>query len=300
MRTLLVVSSLFFSISVFGQQDLLSLVNKPDTNKKQFVSGAFKSTRVINSQSMEMLGKGVLDFRILHRFGLISSGINNLYGLDQATMRLSFDYGFGKNLMAGVGRSDVEKELDGFIKYRLVWQSEGGVHSSPVSVVLVSGMTLTTMPWTDTSRKYYFSNRLGFYNQIIIGRKFNEVFSMQVAPIVVHRNFVPLKTDPVNTYAVEIGARVKVSRHTALVADYHYIFSGLNKTIYKDPLSLGVDIETGGHVFQLHFSNATGLNEKQYITGTTNKWLKGEIGFGFNLSRVFTIVNPIKHQHIGK
>lgn len=300
MRTLLLLSYLFFTTSVFAQQDLLTLVNKPDAKQKHYVTGAFKSTRVINAQSMELLGKGVLDVRILHRFGLISSGINNLYGLDQANMRLSFDYGLFKNLMIGVGRSDVEKELDGFIKYRPIQQSVDGPHSSPVSVVLVAGITLTTRPWTDTSQKYFFSNRLAYYYEIIIGRKFNEIFSMQIAPVMVHRNIVPLATDPNDTYALEIGARLKISKRTALVVDYHHIFSGLDMSIYKDPLSVGVDIETGGHVFQLHFSNATGLNEKQFITNTTNSWWKGEIGFGFNLSRVFTIVNPIKHQHIGQ
>jgi hypothetical protein len=133
---------------------------------------------------------------------------------------------------------------------------------------------------------------LTFYNEIIIGRKFNDIFSFQLSPVMVHRNLVPLASDSNDTYALGVGTRIKLSKRMAFVIDYHHIFYGLDKSVYKDPLSVGIDIETGGHVFQLHFSNATGLNEKQFITGTTSSWLKGEIGFGFNLSRVFTISNP--------
>ena len=130
---------------------------------------------------------------------------------------------------------------------------------------------------------------MAFYNEIIIGRKFSERFSLQVSPVFVHRNMVALTTDENDVYAVGMGARIKLSKRVAFVADYHYIIKGLDKEVYKDPLSLGFDIETGGHVFQLHFSNATGMNEKAFITGTTGSWLKGEVRFGFNLSRVFTV-----------
>jgi len=294
LRFVLVLGILFIGSAVMAQNDLLSLVDQPAAKKKHYITAAFKSTRVINGQSMEFLGKGVLDVRILHRFGPISSGINNLYGLDQANMRFGFDYGILKRLMVGVGRSNVGKELDGFIKYRPVWQAAGGPGSAPVSVIIVSGCTMSTMPWADPTRKNFFSSRMAFYNEIVIGRKFNEDFSLQISPIMVHRNLVPLASDSNDTYALGIGTRLKLSKRMAFVVDYHHIFFGLDKTVYKDPLSVGIDIETGGHVFQLHFSNATGLNEKQFITGTTNGWLKGQIGFGFNLSRVFTISNPMK------
>jgi hypothetical protein len=237
---------------------------------------------------MEFIGKGVMDVRILHRFGLSNSGINNLFGLDQANMRFGFDYGLGTNLTVGIGRSNVGKEWDGFLKFRPIWQAKGGSWPSPVSVVLVTGMTYTTMPWSDPERKNFTSSRMAFYNEIIIGRKFNDVFSFQLAPTFVHRNLVALASEANNVYALGIGGRIKISKRTAFVVDYHYIVQGLDKTIYKDPLSIGFDIETGGHVFQLHFSNSTGMNEKSFITNTTNSWGKGEVRFGFNLSRVFT------------
>lgn len=281
------------SDKLLAQDNLLSLIEKDSIGQKEHVTSAFKSTRVINGHSMELLARGVLDVRILHRFGEVSSGANNLFGLDQANMRFGFDYGILNNLTAGIGRSNVGKELDGFLKFRPVWQSKGR-GAFPLSVILISGITLSTQPWSDTARKDYFSSRMGFYSEIIIGRKFSERFSFQLSPIFVHRNIVPLATDKNDVYALGIGTRIKLSKRMAFVADYHYIIQGLDKTIYKDPLSLGFDIETGGHVFQLHFSNSTGMNEKAFITGTTGNWAKGEIRFGFNLSRVFTISNPKK------
>jgi hypothetical protein len=269
-------------------QDLLSLVDKNEPKKKEHVTHAFKSSRVLNGHSMEFIGKGELDVRILHRFGEINSGPNNLFGLDQANMRMGFDYGVLNSLTIGAGRSNVGKELDGFIKFRPVWQSTGP-RSFPFSIVLVAGITAHTQPWTDTANKNYLSNRLAFYYELIIGRKFSEHFSLQLSPVFVHRNLVPLASEENDVYALGIGARMKLSKRIAVVADYHYIARGLNKDLYKDPFSLGFDIETGGHVFQLLFTNATGMNEKSFITNTTSNWGKGSIRFGFNLSRIFTL-----------
>jgi hypothetical protein len=276
-------------IKVAAQDDLLSLVDKKDEKKKEYIRNAFKSTRVINGHSIEFLGKGVLDVRILHRFGPVSGGFANLYGLDQANMRFGFDYGVLKSLTVGVGRSNAGKEWDGFIKFRPIWQSTGGTWPWPISVVLITGITIGTTPWAEPTRKNFFTSRMAFYNEIVIGRKFNERFSLQLSPTFVHRNIVALSTEANDVYALGIGARFKLSRRTAFVADYHYIVTGPDKNSYKNPLSVGFDIETGGHVFQLHFSNATGMNEKAFITNTTNSWGKGEIRFGFNLSRVFTV-----------
>lgn len=266
-------------------QDLLKLVNDSTAKQKTWSTGAFKSSRVINGQSMELLGKGVLDVRILHRFGLLNEGASNFFGLDQASMRLGFDYGITNNLTVGVGRSTLNKELDAFLKFRPVRQAEGG---SPVSIVWVSGATVQTMKWTDTARKNYFSSRVGYYHEVIIGRKFSNAFSLQLSPILVHRNLVTNTGDDNNTWALGIGGRLKLSKRTAFVVDYEPILAG-RQTGTKDPLAVGFDIETGGHVFQLHFSNSNGMNEKALLTGTTDNFWKGDIRFGFNLSRVFQV-----------
>ena len=267
-------------------QDLLNLVKDSSKTKKEWASGAFKSTRVINGQSMELLGKGVLDVRILHRFGLLNSGAKEFFGLDQASMRMGFDYGITNNLMVGVGRSTLNKELDGFVKFRPLRQAVNG--GLPFSIVLVSGVTVQTLPWTDTTRKNYFSSRVAYYGELIIGRKFCNAFSLQLSPILVHRNLVTNANQENNTIALGIGARLKLSKRTAFVVDYHPILSGREPGT-KDPLSMGFDIETGGHVFQLHFSNSNGMNEKAFLTGTTGDFWKGDIRFGFNLSRVFQV-----------
>lgn len=267
-------------------QDLLKGV-EDSTPHKEHVTNAFKSSRVINGHSMEMLGAGVLDLRILHRFGPVNQGIGQFFGLDQASMRLGFDYGISKNLTVGIGRTTTKKELDAFLKYRAIWQGRGP-GASPVSVVLVAGMSVQTYKNPDTTKTISFNERAGYYYQVIVGRKFTERFTVQLSPTLVHRNVVA--TDDVNDiYAVGIGSRFKISKRVAFVVDYFYVANGLPHDAGSNPLSIGFDIETGGHVFQLHFSNTSGMNERAFITETTNKWGKGDIQFGFNLSRVFTV-----------
>ena len=292
--TLLIIV-LAVSLKLIAQDDLLKLVDSSKPTK-EYVTRAFKSSRVINGHSIEMIPKGNMDFRILHRFGLVNTGGKNLWGLDQATMRFGFDFGIFKNLTVGVGRSTLNKELDGFIKYRPVLQSKGP-GSFPVSIVGVAGMTYSTMPWSDPDRENYTSSRIAYYGQVIIGRKLNDHISMQVAPTMVHRNLVPLESDDNDAFAVGLGGRLKLSRRIAFVIDYSYIISGVDKNIYTNPLGIGIDIETGGHVFQLHFSNSQGMNEKALITGTTDKWSEGEIRFGFNLSRMFVIDKKVKGEN---
>lgn len=269
-----------------AQDDLLKGV-EDSTPHKEHVTNAFKSSRVINGHSMEMLGAGVLDLRILHRFGPVNQGIGQFFGLDQASMRLGFDYGICKNLTVGVGRTTTKKELDGFVKYRAIWQGRGP-GASPVSVVLVAGMSVQTYKSLDPTKTISFNERAGYYYQAIVGRKFTDRFTVQLSPTLVHRNVVA--TDDVNDiYAVGIGSRFKLTRSVAFVVDYFYVTNGLPHDAGSNPLSIGFDIETGGHVFQLHFSNTSGMNERAFITETTNKWGKGDIQFGFNLSRVFTV-----------
>ena len=297
MRIALLVIVLILSRAAFAQEDLLKGLGV-DSIKKEYVTSAFKSSRVINGHSMEFIGKGVLDIRILHRFGPVNQGIKELFGLDQASMRMGFDYGLSKNLTIGVGRTTLQKELDGFVKFRPLHQSTGP-RSSPISIVLVAGMSVITQDNNDPAKDVTFSSRVGYYYQAIIGRKFNQKFTLQLSPTVVHRNEV-LSNDDNDTYALGLGGRLKLSKRIAFMVDYYYVVNGLPREQNYNPLSLGFDIETGGHVFQLHFSNASGMNERAFITETFNDWGKGDIQFGFNLSRVFNIgkkrkeITPVK------
>lgn len=276
---------LLFAVSqwVARSQDSSALFNDlPLTDK---VTAAFKSPRVIMSHSIEMVKTGVLDFRILHRFGNVNEGIGELFGLDQATIRLGFDYGISNNLSIGIGRGNYKKEIDGFLKYRPIQQSTGS-GATPVSLLLVGGTTVQTAPWAGAEKQESFVNRQSHYGQVIVGRKFSEAFSFQLSPTIVHHNLVPA-ADPNDTYAVGTGARLRLSRRVTLNADYVVVFNKAESFATYNPLSVGVDIETGGHVFQVHLTNAIGMNERAFLTETTNRWSKGDIQFGFNISRSF-------------
>lgn len=280
----------FITILFFSQikaQDSTSLLNGfEDKTVVEKVTGTFKSTRVINAHSTEMLHKGELDFRIMHRFGVFKNGFKDLFGLDYASMRMSFDYGINDKLMIGLGRSTFLKDLDIFVKTRILQQTKGA-KQIPLSLLVAAGYIVTTQE-SFAPVKPTFGDRSSFYVQLIAGRKFNSNFSVQLSPLLVHNNSTLNPTDDNTIFGLGGGLRYKVSKRIALMLDYHHAFGQLDNAI-TDPLSLGVDIETGGHVFQLHFSNATGMNEKGYLTQTTGKFFKGDIRFGFNLSRIFNI-----------
>lgn len=286
---ILLLSSFFATgISFAQEEDLLGLVGE-DKPKKEYVYNAFKSTRVIMAHSMEMLRPGVLDFRILHRFGRINGGAYEFFGLDgPATVRLGLDYGISDNFTVGIGRSTFNKELDGFLKYRIVHQATGP-KAAPLSVILIAGSTLTTLKWSDPTRENYFSSRVAYYGQAIFGRKFSERLTLQLMPSIVHRNLVPTTEDPHDLFAAGIGGRLKLSKRVSFNLDYHYVINQNDAAPYYNPLSIGLDIETGGHVFQLHFTNSKGMNERSFLANTEYQWSDGDIFFGFNISRSFQL-----------
>jgi Membrane bound beta barrel domain (DUF5777) len=288
-RLALLALLLNISGNLFAQDDsLLGLLGEEESGDK--VVNAFKSPRVINGHSMEMLDAGALDFRILHRFGKINQGFYDMFGLDNASMRMGFDYGITPNLTVGVGRSTSRKELDGFVKYRLLWQSMGS-KSVPVSVVLVGGLTHNGLkePFASLEIEPNFARRTAYYTQAIVGRKFSEKFSAQLVPTWLHRNLVENELESNDMVALGMGLRYKFVKRVALVVDYYYAFNRFPDDPTYNPTSIGFDIETGGHVFQLHFSNAVGMNERAFLTDANGSWLNGEIQFGFNLSRVFQL-----------
>jgi Membrane bound beta barrel domain (DUF5777) len=260
--------------------DLLGADAKPE---KEYAFNAFKSTRVIMGQSMEMLGAGVLDFRILHRFGNVENGFEDFFGLDNARMRMGFDYGITKNLSVGIGRSTLGRELDGFVKYRILHQHTG-VKAIPFSLLYIAGMNSRKISTSDVA-----TDRLSYFHQLVIGRKFSNAFTLQLSPTFVHQNYFADTLKKNDKIAIGIGTRYKLSNRMALVLDAYPVVYGGISGVNRMPLSIGVDIETGGHVFQLHFSNAIGMNERAYIGETTQRWEKGQFQFGFNLSRVFTV-----------
>ena len=279
-----------FTHSATAQDDLLGLLGDEEETT-EYAKASFKTTRVVNGHSLENAAPGVLDFKISHRFGFISGGAYELFGLDGATIRLGLDYGVNDNLMIGVGRSSVEKTYDGYVKYKLLRQSTGK-RKMPVTLALFSGIYVNTLKWQFPERENYFSSRLNYTHQLILGRKFSEAFTIQVMPTVVHRNLIKTNAEKHDVLAMGIAGRQKLTKRLALNAEYYYVLPDQNQEQYKNSFALGFDIETGGHVFQLHFTNSTAMIEKGFITETTGNWLDGDIRFGFNISRVFTIHTP--------
>jgi len=278
-----------------GEPDLLADLG-PSVTTKQFVAYTFKSTRIINTHSIENVAAGVLDFRIMHRFGAINGGWYELWGLDQASMRMSLDYGLTPWLMVGGGRSNVGKSYDGFVKIRLLRQSLAS-SEMPVSLSLVSGGILSAQRWQDPDRKNYFSSRLTYYHQLLVSRKISNDLSLQVTPSLLHRNMVSGPDIPNDLWSVGTGGRIKLNSRVSANLDYIWMPQA-SKLGVKNSLSLGLDIETGGHVFQLHVTNSRGLNEAQFIADTRGNWNDGTVYFGFNLSRVFTVREPKEFRTI--
>ncbi len=291
------------SFQVYAQEDLLSVLNANSKKSKPQIVATFKSTRVINGQSVENIAKKHLDFRIAHRFGPLNSGTYEFFGLDQAAMRMSLEYGLTDDLMVGVGRSSIQKTYDYFAKYKLLKQTKGGMPFTLALMGSVAANSLKSSTIGSTISPTYYSNveRLNYVAQILLARKFNENLSLQISPTFIHRNKVfkinPNDNselfEPNDIFAIGVGGRYKISKRTSFNAEYFYRLPSIDASkalnpAYQNALSIGFDIETGGHVFQLHFTNALGMIEKQFIAESTDSWKNGGVRFGFNISRTFS------------
>ncbi len=276
-----------------AQTDLLTDLEQQtaDPSAREVVAATFKGTHIINSQSVEKPGRGTLAFLIQHRFGALNSGAYNFFGLDQAVLRLSFEYGLSDRLTLGVGRSNIGKTFDGFVKYRAVQQSTGA-GAVPVSVTLLASSAVTTLKFTSGPDRTTPS-RMTYAYQALIARKFSPGFSAQLMPTLIHRNYVATPAEQNDVYAVGAGLRQKLSKRLALTADYFYLLPGNTADTYRNAVGLGVDIETGGHVFQLYVSNAQGMIESQFVPQTTGNVFSGDLYFGFTIARNFTVKSQL-------
>jgi hypothetical protein len=284
----------FASGKIGAQGNLMDLLDEDAPKETNYTTATFKSTRIMNGHSIERMPSGQLDFRISHRFGTINSGAYNLFGLDQSNVHFGLEYGVFNWFMFGIGRGTYEKTFDGFTKFSILRQSSGA-KVMPVSVSFFSSVALKSLKVQNTGITNYFSSRMSYSSQILIARKFNQSFSFQITPTYVHRNLVTTVLDPNDLWAMGAGGRVKLSKRISLNAEYYYLLKPtpdyMSQTVYN-PFSVGFDIETGGHVFQLFFTNSLAMIEKGFITETTGRWLHGDIHFGFNISRVFMLKYP--------
>ncbi|WP_128547381.1 DUF5777 family beta-barrel protein [Larkinella soli] len=282
---------------VFAQDDLLSKLDGPATTRP--VSATFKSTRLLNGQSVETVKAHHLDFRISHRFDRINKGAEELFGLDYATVRLGLDYGISDRFMIGVGRSSIEKNVDAYLKYKVLQQTQGA-RRFPFTLTAFGSVAIDTRTPNQGARFRDFQDRTFYTGQLLIARKFSERLSLQVAPTVLQ----PVSSTEAGTGskvsnetrgALGVGGRFKLTKRLSVNAEYYAVTPEKNGGADREtfnPLSLGLDIETGGHVFQLIFTNSFGMIEKQFLTQTGGilggRWEKGDIHFGFSVTRTFS------------
>lgn len=289
MKNLLLVFSIIFLSNNLFSQTIDDILEQEALSNSTFVSGTFNGTRIMNGHSIETRQKGVLEFLIQHRFGRLNSGSYELFGLDESNIRLGLEYAITDDFAIAIGRSSFEKVFDGYLKYRLLKQKVGN-ESVPLSVTLfVSGAEKTLKDYLP-AEKPSFSDRFAFTSQALIARKFNPQFSLQITPTFIHYNTVPSTIDPKDIFALGIGTKIKISKHLSINGEYYYSFNPFESIDSKNSIAFGLDIETGGHVFQLIFTNSRAMIEKSFIAETTGDFFNGDIHFGFNISRDFYLI----------
>ena len=294
--------------TAIAQEDLLSLLDAEQAKEPTYAIATFKASRLINGQTIETISKNHLNFWISHRFGAVNSGfIANFFGLDEAKIRLGLEYGLTDRWLVGAGRSSLEKTYDLYTKYKVLRQS----NTMPVTVTAMAGWGINTMPTgyiMESGSQMRFANnieRYSYWTQVLVARKFNEKLSLQLMPTLIHINKVEDPSIPNQLLALGVGGRYKLTQRVTLSGEYYPTFAdkeayevNTNKTYpYRNALSFGVDIETGGHVFQFHLTNARGMVEKQFIGQNVGAWGKGDIFYGFNIARTFSLDKAARKTH---
>lgn len=303
--------ALGFTCKIFSQEDLLSLIEEKDEGPKK-VYATFKTMRIGNAQTIETVKKNHLDFRISHRFGNVwDSDLKNplnqmgqsFMGFDNASdIRFSFDYGLTDKITLGIGRSKMNHIIDGSLKWKILEQTAD--FSMPISLAYFSSVGYSHDPTNilyggivkdfPTNELHRFS----FFNQIIIASKISDVISLELLPSYMHRNFIRENVNTNNSaldqngfVSIGFGGRIKLTKRVSFIGDYFYNFDKYYQGNAKafNPLSLGFELETGGHVFSLFYTNASGLIENNFIPYTSDSWAKGQVKFGFCISRTFAL-----------
>lgn len=289
----LLIALFLFPVCVFSQDDLLSEIDtvKADTR----VESAFKSMKIVNIESTKLAAKGDFYFIVAHRFDYFKNGFDDFFGLDNANTQLKFLYGVNEWLTVHVSRSGFQETYDLAAKYRLMSQHANGF---PFTIVGFNSIAINTELKEDDYPNMEFANRLSYVTQLLVSRKFNDNLTLELAPTYFHENTVRDSFDSGGNlilpnpqdnsqFAIGMGGRYKITKRWSVNMDYAAHLNRASESIYRNPLSVGVDLETGGHVFQMHFTNSRAMHETGYLGQTSGDWGKSEICFGFNLVRVF-------------
>lgn len=269
-------------------QNLDDLVFADEKNKPTAITADFKTTSVVNSHTIRGAGQNELLFSVKHRFANFSLGHYDLFGFDiMQSARIGFEYGILDNLTVGIGRSTLEKTVDGFVKYRFITQKRDG-GGAPISVAFVVGSDIKTNRWKLEGVNYPSASGMSYFYQILIARKFSDRISIQIIPGLVHQNMVKLSEDPNDTWVTGVSGRFKISSRISFNAEYFYVYNPPVSVEFINPLSLGFSFDTGGHIFQVNFSNAPAMTERHIFTQTAGSWLDGDFALGFSIYRTFS------------
>ncbi len=268
---------------VVSQDDLLAEIDI-DSTQNTYASAVFKGLKIVNFESTKLVAKKELTFVVAHRFGSIKNGIDTFFGLDDAVTTLNFIYGISDGVNISISRSSFQKIYETSIKYRITQQVENGF---PFTIVGFNSAMVNTALEKENLPKLEFKHRLGYTSQVLISRKLNPNFSLELAPTYFHDNYVAIDEQDNSQFALGFGGRYKLAKRWSINADYGWHLNRAKNSPFKNPLSIGFDLETGGHVFQMHFTNAQAMNVNGFLGQATGDWNDGNIYFGFNLSRVF-------------
>ncbi|MFT4668708.1 MAG: hypothetical protein ACI840_000408 [Ulvibacter sp.] len=286
---------LLFPILLFSQDDLLNDLES-DVVLDNTAIAIFKGLKVVNFESTKLASKKDLFLVVAHRFGSVKYGFDDFFGLDNAVTQIKFIYGVNEWLNIGVARSSFMKKYGVHAKYRLLQQGRDGFLMSVVGYNLV---TANTSLDKDQFPNIEFNDRLTYTSQILLSRKFSESFSFLIAPTYIHENLATRSREVMgngttinhdedhNQFALGFGGRYKLAKRWSVNIDYGLHLNRNKNSSFRNPLSVGIDLETGGHVFQMHFTNAQAMFEEGYLVNAQGNWSEGDIFFGFNLSRVF-------------
>ncbi|MBN8575619.1 MAG: hypothetical protein J0L66_01695 [Cytophagales bacterium] len=281
-----ILIALLISNVSFAQSDLLNELEEPDS-RPQPVAATFIGSRLVNGQTIETRHKGELEFIFAHRFGRLNEGAYELFGLDRAFVRVGLEYGITNKLSTGFGRNSVDKTMDGYLRYKLLSQQKNEI---PLTLTVFTNAAVRTSPRTkDAAYDMQLEDRMSYTTQILIARRFNPVLSLQIMPTMVHRNTVDQSREKNDQFALGFGGRLKITRSVALNTEYYYRLGVPVANQYYNALGFGIDIETGGHVFQLVLTNTRGLTERAYLTETSGNFFNGDIHLGFNVTRSFPV-----------
>ena len=267
------------STTLYAQDDLLDLIDDGFENTYP-VNATFKAKRIVNSQSIEMPKPRILDFMILHRFGSMSNGAYDLFGMDEAVIRFDLKYGLSDRISFGIGRSSLNKTFDIFTKVKIMGQKTG-YRSFPITLVFFSKMEIETI-----IKDMSMNDRITYDFQFLLAKKFNRSLSLQLMPTLIHRNLVETNSDSHDLISIGVGGRMKMTKRTSVNFDTFFPFGQRSET-YRQGWGIGYDIETGGHVFQLMLTNARGSFESEYIENASGTLEDLNLYLGFNIARVF-------------